>query len=238
MLRPRVYIPCVRTELLQDNGATWDLTDRLKKYQQKPVPIDSFLDFNNEDQRLTLTEYELKVLEIWDDFYQGIRKNDQVIGFPIWSEDFKDTRDKTIKLPEWKQKFVDRNIALYQRNKDFIDKWLSDNNNLQDLTPTHRKFEWQCGEKCESIWGGLIQFRTSGVRVKAPDKFSTLVAMNHQQIIGKLKRRLSIHESKLLQSFPPDFKLDDSNASLKQLGNSVNVKVVASIVKAMREQGV
>ena len=48
---------------------------------------------------------------------------------------------------------------------------------------THKKFEWQAGETCKNIYECLIQFRPSGVRAKRPDRFSTLVAMNHPQIV-------------------------------------------------------
>ena len=99
---------------------------------------------------------------------------------------------------------------------------------------THRKMEWQAGDQFTTLYECLIQFRPSGVRVKRPDKFSTLVAMNHQQIIGKYKRKISIEESKLLQSFPKEFLLSNNTAvAMKQLGNSVNVKVVETIFEIL-----
>jgi DNA (cytosine-5)-methyltransferase 1 len=96
--------------------------------------------------------------------------------------------------------------------------------------------EWQAGDKYESVFDCLIQFRPSGVRIKKPDKFSTLVAMNHRQIIGKLKRKISVEESKLLQSFPKEYKLVGTpNIIFKQLGNSVNVTVLKAIFKSLSE---
>ena len=80
----------------------------------------------------------------------------------------------------------------------------------------------------------LIQFRPSGVRIKRPDRFATLVAMNHQQIVGKYRRRITIDESKRLQSFPENYKLPSSNSvAMKQLGNSVNVKAVQTIFETI-----
>ena len=97
--------------------------------------------------------------------------------------------------------------------------------------------EWQAGKDYESIFECLIQFRPSGVRVKRPDKFSTLVAMNHQQIIGKYKRRLTIDESKRLQSFPEEYQLSDSNTvAMKQLGNSVNITVIQKIFEIVLKE--
>jgi DNA (cytosine-5)-methyltransferase 1 len=85
---------------------------------------------------------------------------------------------------------------------------------------------------CKNIYECLIQFRPSGVRAKRPDKFSTLVAMNHPQIVGKYKRRLTPNETKRLQSIPEDFELHHKDSiALKQLGNGVNVKVLEKIME-------
>lgn len=133
-------------------------------------------------------------------------------------------------FPKWKANFIRKNIELYERNKNFIDKWLRKYDNLTWCVKTHRKMEWQAGDKYESLFDCLIQFRPSGIRVKKPDKFSTLVAMNHRQIIGKFKRKITVEETKLLQSFPKEYKLiGKPNTILKQLGNSVNITVVKSI---------
>jgi len=60
--------------------------------------------------------------------------------------------------------------------------------------------------------------------------------MNHRQIIGKLKRKISVEESKLLQSFPKEYKLVGTpNIIFKQLGNSVNVTVLKAIFKSLSE---
>ena len=81
---------------------------------------------------------------------------------------------------------------------------------------THKKFEWQAGADCKSIYDCLIQFRPSGVRAKRPNRFSTLVAMNHPQIIGKYRRRLTPNETKRLQAFPNTYKLNkNTNIAFK-----------------------
>ena len=128
-------------------------------------------------------------------------------------------------------------MALYSRNRKFIDKWLKKYDHLEWCIKTHRKLEWQAGDQYKSLFDCLIQFRPSGVRVKKPDKFSTLVAMNHQQIVGKLKRKISIEESKLLQSFPAEYQLPSSNSvAMKQLGNSVNVKVIETLFSVLKSK--
>lgn len=137
---------------------------------------------------LKITDYERKVLDMWDEFYQLIDL--KTIGFPIWFDYFFNKNEEKDD-PEWKKNFIRKNKDLYSRNKSAIDNWRKKYNDLNDIKPTQRKFEWQCGENCTSVYEGLIQFRTSGVRVKRLNYFSTLVAINHSQVIGPLKRRLS-----------------------------------------------
>lgn len=226
ILRPRIYIPCVRKDIAKGK------VSKIKKFKfeieksfvSKIESIDNFLDANLPPN---LSPYEDRVLTMWDEFYKGIDL--KVIGFPIWMEFFKH-EGSLEEYPLWKAKFIQKNIDLYGRNKTFIDAWLLEYENLEWCIKTHRKMEWQAGKDYESIFDCIIQFRPSGVRVKRPNKFSTLVAMNHQQIVGKYRRRISIDESKRLQSFPSDYQLSKTNGvAMKQLGNSVNVKVVQSI---------
>ncbi|WHL49562.1 DNA cytosine methyltransferase [Mycoplasmopsis bovis] len=73
----------------------------------------------------------------------------------------------------------------------------------------------------------MIQFRPSGIRIKRPDVFSTLVALVQTQIIGKYKRRLTIKEAGKLQSFTDNFIFHEKDhISYRQLGNSVNVRIL------------
>ena len=103
-----------------------------------------------------------------------------------------------------------------------------------DFTPTERKFEWQCGEHCTSVWDGFIQFRPSGVRVKRPNVFPALVAMVQIPIIGKVKRRLTPREAARLQSFPDSFIVNkNDHQAYKQFGNAVNVKVIEYMAKQL-----
>lgn len=233
-LRPRVYIPCVRKDIAEINvDFIKNIKRNIKFYFSDEVDsIDSIINFEDKDSQISA--YELNVLKVWNEFYKNIDLD--IIGFPIWTEYFKYDGDYS-EFPEWKAKFILKNVSLYQRNQKFIDEWLAKNSNLDGFIKTHRKMEWQAGKSHDDIFDCLIQFRPSGVRVKKADKFSTLVAMNHQQIIGKLRRKISIDESKLLQSFPKNYILNPlPSVALKQLGNSVNVKVVEIIFKLMKEK--
>ena len=184
-----------------ENHLTFDFGHLLKKEDNS---VYSIIDLSDPDlDKYKITQYEEKLLNAWNEFYQGI--NEKVIGFPIWSFNFKSIGDDYNDLPEWKKTFVDRNRKLYLNNKKFIDKWLKKYNNLEDFIPTHRKFEWQAGNSINSIWEGIVQFRPSGIRVKKPDVYPALVAMVQIPIIGKYKRRLTPRECARLQSFPEDF---------------------------------
>lgn len=193
--------------------------------------IYTVLDEGKVDDKYYISEKEEYVLNAWDEFYKGIKET--VIGFPIWAEYFKD-KDAEEDFPEWKKEFIRKNKALYQLNKKFIDSWLNKYNNLDDFTPTHRKMEWQAGNKITSLWDGVIQFRPSGIRVKTPTTFPALVAMVQIPIIGKYKRRLTVREAARLQSFPNSFIPDaDDHQAYKQFGNAVNVMIIEQTARKL-----
>ncbi len=234
VLRPRIYIPCVRKDIAEKNvGFIQNFEKQLEPFFTKEIqPINTIIETENTTK--DLSDYELKVLNMWNDFYKNIDL--EVIGFPIWVDFFK-YDGSYAEFADWKAKFVRKNVDLYRRNKVFIDKWLIKNENLEWVKPTHRKFEWQAGNFHKDIFEGLIQFRPSGVRVKRATKFSTLVAMNHRQIIGKLKRKVSLEEAKAMQFFPKEYRLNPNDAvALKQLGNSVNVNVVQLIFDLIKKE--
>lgn len=166
---------------------------------------------------------EERLLTMWNEFYQGVDLD--IIGFPVWFEWFK--KEPSDDFKPWKKRTIERNNELYQRNKEFIDSWSKKWDNLEWCTPTQRKFEWQAGNNIDSIWEGIIQFRPSGIRVKTPTCFSTLVAIVQVPIIGRYKRKLTVREAARLQDFPEDFILNqNTKQAFKQLGNAVNVKVI------------
>ena len=229
--RPRLYIPCIKKSKLKINAST--LNFNFIKNEIK-TNIYDLIDFDKKPQEFYITKYEEMVLEMWNEFYKNI--DIKVIGFPIWAEQLKCNND-TLHHPKWKQNILIKNRELYKRNKKFIDSWFKKYDNLSWCTMTHKKFEWQAGKDCSDIYECLIQFRPSGVRAKRPDRFSTLVAMNHSQIIGKYRRRLTPDETKRLQAIPKNFKLHKNrNIALRQLGNSVNVEVIKQVSKKMLEK--
>lgn len=201
--------------------------------QKDECSIYDIIDSENDDETYKISEYEENVLNAWDEFYKGIKET--VIGFPIWSFEFKEKYDLDT-VPKWKADFCRKNRRLYQSNKEFIDNWLEKYNNLKDFAPTHQKMEWQAGNKITSLWEGLIQFRPSGIRVKVPTCSPALVAMVQIPIVGKYKRRLTVEETARLQSFPDDFIISSNRQqAYKEFGNSVNVEVIYQCAKKLFE---
>jgi len=228
--RPRFFLPCILEYKNKLGDLVFDFPDEViidNNHLLKNFNFDQDFDVN-----LEINEYEKLVLDMWDDFYRGI--DVKVLGFPVWFDYFR-YEGPIDDYPVWKQNFIMKNKSLYIRNKKFIDNWICKYENLEWIkNSSHRRFEWQCGEFYDTVYQGLIQFRPSGIRVKKMNVFSTLVAMNQPQIVGPLKRRLSVGETLRLQSFPRSFKFNVSrNTALRQLGNSVNVEVVKYIINWM-----
>ena len=221
--RPRVFIIG-----RLNKPFTTDFTVPIKNCE---LDVMNYFDFNIESEENTnLTDYELRLLTMWDEFMNGVTI--KTIGFPIWFNSLTDKPFETSQY-EWRNNFNLKNQELYLKNRNFINKWKKKYKNADWVkNNAHLNFEWQVGSAYSSIYEGLIQFRTSGIRVSKRSSFNTLVAMGHTQILGPLKRRLNLHELKQLQGFTTEFKLGVSNSdSIKQLGNSVHVDVVASVLR-------
>ncbi len=230
-LRERVYILGIRKELY--NGKLEFNVPHVKK-ESLNIYEAGIID-ENPDPKYNIDDHETRVLNCWDKFYQGIKEN--IIGFPIWFSEFRATYD-TKDLPAWKAEFCEKNRKLYLNNKEFIDQWIIDCDNLNDFTPTERKFEWQAGESIKSLWDGFIQFRPSGIRVKRPDSFPALVAIVQIPIIGKYHRRLTPREAARLQSFPDNFIPNaNDHQAYKQFGNAVNVNCVKFLAEQLFRYG-
>lgn len=222
-LRDRAIIVAVRNDIYDG-----DIVLDIERKKNNTTSIYSIVDENitkEEEDKLKITEYEKYVLDCWNDFIHGIKE--KIIGFPIWSDEFRKNYKLPKKMPEWKKVFINNNRRLYKNNKEFIDSWLKKWDVRKKLVKTHRKFEWQVNNKISDVYEGIIQFRTSGVRVKQPTESPTLVALIHTPIIGKKQRYLSVKEASRLQSFPDTFKHNSSDsAAYRQLGNAVNVDVI------------
>jgi DNA (cytosine-5)-methyltransferase 1 len=170
---------------------------------------------------------------LWNEFIIHFKINNiNLLGCPIWTEEMDKEYDYT-NTPVWKNKIITRNREFYTKNKKFLTKWLQKARINTMFSKTKSKLEWQCGSflPTDTIWNMIFHFRPSGLRVKRPTYTPTLVAMNQTSIIGKLQRRITAREASLLQSYPINFKLhSNENIAYKQLGNSVNIEVVKTII--------
>ena len=232
-LRNRAIILAVRTDIYA--GKIDISVDRLK---QNSILIDKIIDRKITSTDLInhlLSDEQIEVLDCWDEFINLIDIDDRIIGFPIWSDEFGQTYS-VAKFPKWKQNIINKNRGLYNKYKDKIDFWLKKWNVRTNFNSTNRKFEWQAGKNMHSVYEGIIQFRTSGIRVKRPTESPALVAMDHRPIYGPEKRFLTPIEGLRLQSFPDDFLYDENEKELfKQLGNAVNVKVIENMFRIFIE---
>lgn len=143
-------------------------------------------------------------------------------------------------MPLWKQKLVSKMRDYYERNAPFIDNWVI-KHNMHDRIQLHQKFEWNAGAKY-SMRDCIIQVRQSGVRVKRPNYFPSLVAMNNTAIVWDPRlnhyRYLSPRECAKLQSFKDNYRFSESDSTTyRQLGNSVNVKILSILAKELIKLG-
>jgi len=146
----------------------------------------------------------------------------------------------------WWDKFNQANRAFYLRNQAALDSWVEEHHVLS-FPESRRKFEWQAGSYHENRVGRtikdcLIQLRPSGIRVKAPTYAPTLVAITQTPIVGNGKgwRRITPREAARLQGVHrftawksarvKGKPLTDAQV-FKQLGNAVNVKVAAFVIR-------
>lgn len=192
------------------------------------------------DESFAVAQDVEEALLAWDEFRSetGIK----TIGFPIWLSHFGIGVDRDsdffnsmgiAKMPNWKQNYLRHNRHFYHLHRDFVDAWVK-RYRMNDRSKLLQKFEWNCGADVPDIKHGLIQIRQSGVRVKRPDLFPTLVAMPNTPIVwdegmGHF-RRITTREAAKLQSFDPEYRFGESdNQTYRQLGNAVNVEIARQL---------
>lgn len=227
--RERVFIMCVR----KDVGTLPRFYFNIERIPD--CSIDDILLSDSEIENLD--KYRLKPqmiewIDNWNAFLQGI-KCDKLPGFPIWADSLCAMEDNPMigdwnEMPKWMKNFIKKNSELWEKNQDFIDKWLPVAKRNPLFFGSKAKLEWQAGEtKHPDVWQHIMQIRPSGLRVKPGTYFPALVAITQTSIVGSRKRFLTPRECARLQSFPDTFICDDKNTqAYKQFGNSINVELV------------
>jgi DNA (cytosine-5)-methyltransferase 1 len=264
-IRERVYILGIKREFRNDrtlaNGYI-HLKDLNIEESMKVCAKNSIAQIleNNVDQKYYLSQELVQVLDAWSEFKTGT--NMGIVGTPIWMSSFglgiDDTKsfrqsvryyDLIIKdgkevpfVPDWKKKYIDFNRNFYLDNREFIDDWVIRHNMNSGNNKLHQKFEWNCGIDCENIKNGIIQIRQSGVRVKRPNFYPSLVAMRNTPIVWDKRleryRYITPGEAAKLQSFDEGIELDAfDNEAYRQLGNSVNVDIIELLAEKLFNLG-
>lgn len=211
--------------------------------------LEDFLQNDNEIENIEkyrLNREDEAAMKAWNAFVKGI-PDDALPGFPIWVDAFKARPTYPAEAPEWKRDFIKKNSDFYKKHRNFIDDWLQKSwipgldFRVQDFIASRRKFEWQARNvqptaKSRDIWKLAIQFRPSGVRVKALTYLPTLVAITQTSFIGPRRRFLTPIEAGRIQGFPdhvfPNANVDNKYA-YKQAGNAVHVGVVKHMAKTL-----
>jgi DNA (cytosine-5)-methyltransferase 1 len=210
---------------------TWDL--------KLDLPLDEVV-----GDEYSLQESELIWLNAWNEWlkYWSYEEFGHFPSFPLWSDYWRSTKPSDYaEMPKWKQLIVSKNLDFFAKHRTFADRWLTSHEVRSNFPATKRKFEWQA-KGSKTIWENLIQFRPSGIRVKAPTYVPTLVALNQTPIYGPYKRRLTEIEASRLQGFPAKWNPGSQSPSktYKQMGNAVNIAVIAHVLRmhCLRDQDI
>jgi DNA (cytosine-5)-methyltransferase 1 len=238
--RERVIIMCKRKDLGQLNELP-NIPKNPKLHLK--TGIKDIIDKTNlEYNKKYKLDGKMKDVEgIWDDFIKLLIKNDiKIPKFPIWTDwwdqpTLLDLNHEDTKIRDFYKKYknwIDKNRQFYLDYKSILDSWLLNSRNNNNWKGAVRKFEWQAGsQKAKDGMSTLLwTARGSGIRVKRPDYIPTLVAMSMIPVYGPESRKLTPRELLRAQSFPDSFQYDEKTI-FKQIGNSVNVKMIEQSAK-------
>jgi DNA (cytosine-5)-methyltransferase 1 len=205
------------------NPRKWDIEEWLQEDWEIEHP-----------SRYALRPNELKWIMAWNDFVKELAAREALPGHPIWAGEFRVKAKHFAWTPAWKVNFLEKNAALYRRNKAWIDDW-NKTHGVNEFPESRQKFEWQAGKTDQpDLWKTVMHLRPSGLRVKSPTYLPALVAINQTSIIGSKKRRITPREAARLQGLPDAFVLHANDAvTYKQMGNAVNVGVVKHVARAL-----
>jgi DNA (cytosine-5)-methyltransferase 1 len=166
----------------------------------------------------------VKVFEVGEKISPTIMINDAYKNY---------TETEINAFPYWKKDYIMKNRPLIAKYRTKFDEWYRKHSVILQKREIYGKLEWQTGPVTanDSIFNHFIQIRQSGIRVKKGKYFPTLVAISQIPIYGREKRYITPRECARLQSFPDSFKLPvEDKKSYKQLGNSVNVDNVFTVI--------
>ena len=228
--RERVYFVCVRNDIY--NGTDIVLPTYIGKME-----FQKFLDKKEEiAEKYFIKGDTLDVLESWDLMVKTFEVGEKISPTIMINDAFSSyTQIDFDGFPVWKKDYITKNKPLIEKYRTQFTEWYKTYTLLLKKREIYGKLEWQTGpiKENDSIFNHFIQIRQSGIRVKKGQYFPTLVAIAQIPIYGKEKRYITPRECARLQSFPETFKLSpDDKKSYKQLGNSVNVNNVYTVISS------
>ena len=228
--RERVYFVCIRNDIYNGNDII------LPIYTGK-INFNKFLDEKNTiNSKYFIKNDILNILEAWDEMIKNFNIGEKISPTILINDAYKIyTQEEFDNFPNWKKDYILKNKPLLIKYKNVFDTWYEKYSLLLQKREIYGKLEWQTGliKENDSIFNHFIQIRQSGIRVKRGQYFPTLVAISQIPIYGKEKRYITPRECARLQSFPESFKLaNEDRKSYKQLGNSVNVDNVYTVISS------
>jgi DNA (cytosine-5)-methyltransferase 1 len=228
--RERVYFVCVRNDIY--NGTDVVLPTYLGKME-----FQKFLDKKEDIHEKYFIKGDISnVLEAWDEMVKQFDVGEKISPTIMMNDAFKTyTPSEFDAFPVWKKDYITKNKPLIEKYRPQFAEWYKKHFEVLKKREIYAKLEWQTGpiKHNDSIFNHFIQMRQSGIRVKKGQYFPTLVAISQIPIYGKEKRYITPRECARLQSFPESFKLSpDDKKSYKQLGNSVNVDNVFTVISS------
>jgi DNA-cytosine methyltransferase len=225
--RERVFFVCVREDIYNNSDIVLDTTKNIL------TPQDIV---KEHDERYVIPNDIKNVLDAWNVLIKKFEKDEKISPTILIHDYFKNySQEDFSKFPQWKKDYITKNKPLLDKYQPIVKEWYSQYKEVLSKREIYGQLEWQVGKikENDNIYDYFIQIRQSGIRVKKPLYFPTLVAMSQIPIYGKTKSYISPRQCARLQSFPESFVLDNSDKVVyKQMGNSVNVFNVSTVIKS------
>ena len=239
--RERVYFICIRNDIFEMG----DKQPVIMMTEKHPISQNGFQDQIMKEYLITrkdvpakyfLSGDMLNILNAWDEMIKIFDVNEKISPTIMVNEFFRNYSHEDFQaMAKWRRDYITANKPLYEKYKVAWNAWYKRHAEILKKREIYAKLEWQVGliKENDSIFNYFIQFRQSGIRVKKPHYFPTLVAISQIPIYGKEKRYLTPREGARLQSFPDSFKLPENDKhAYKQLGNSVNCANVRNVIES------
>jgi len=149
----------------------------------------------------------------------GMTKDEQMSNLPSYAR-----VDKV--FPKWKQDYIRRNRHFFEENKQHLQEVMS--KIAERPSQSLQKLEWNVKDS-RNINKHILQFRSSGLRVKKTDYFPCLVSTSNIPIISWEKRYITTNEGLKLQSLEGIQVPNNESVAFKAIGNAVNSDIVKNI---------